>query len=188
VNSANAPALVGLDVAGDDDAWRAAGFAVDADGTLRLGHVRLRTGVGETGISGWELGDPDDARPAEHPNGAYVLDHLVVFTDDPDRTTQAYAELGLEVRRIREIGNGRTQTFFRAGEVIIELVGPVDESGERFFGLSPAVTDLDACAELLGDRLGPIKDATQPGRQIATLRHEACGLSIPIAFMSPDRR
>jgi hypothetical protein len=50
------------------------------------------------------------------------------------------------------------------------------------------VNDLDACAELLGDRLGPIKDATQPGRRIATLRHEACGLTIPIAFMSAERR
>jgi hypothetical protein len=61
-------------------------------------------------------------------------------------------------------------------------------TAERFFGLSPAVNDLDACAELLGDRLGPIKDATQPGRRIATLRHEACGLTIPIAFMSAERR
>ena len=93
---------------------------------------------------------------------------------------------------LAEIGNGRTQTFFRAGDVIIELVGPVERAdeplGERIFGLSPAVNDLEACAELLGDRLGPIKDATQPGRRIATLRHEACGLTIPIAFMSADPR
>jgi catechol 2,3-dioxygenase-like lactoylglutathione lyase family enzyme len=201
----SAPVLVGLDVAGDADAWREAGFAVDADGACRLGHVRMQTGVGDRGISGWTLGDAPTVETAEHPNGAYLLDHLVVFTDDPDRTTHAYADLGLEVRRVREIGNGRTQTFFRAGEVIIELVGPVDEGaderaagrsrvsqvmlpGERFFGLSPAVNDLEACAALLGDRLGPIKDATQPGRRIATLRHEACGLTIPIAFMSADRR
>jgi hypothetical protein len=216
------PVLIGLDVAGDADAWRNAGFAVDADGVCRLGQVRMQTGVGVQGISGWTLGDAPTVEAAEHPNGAYVLDHLVVFTDDPDRTTQAYADLGLEVRRVREIGNGRTQTFFRAGEVIIELVGPVDQRAderadeqaarrsrgshvmraderaarrsrgshvdERFFGLSPAVNDLEACAELLGERLGPIKDATQPGRRIATLRHGACGLTIPIAFMSAERR
>ncbi len=199
----SAPALIGLDVAGDADAWRQAGFAVDADGVCRIGHVRMQTGVGEQGISGWTLGDAPTADTAEHPNGTYLLDHLVVFTDDPERTTHAYADLGLEVRRVREIGGGRTQTFFRAGEVIIELVGPVDESADeraarpsrgshvteqRFFGLSPAVHDLDACAELLGDRLGPIKDAVQPGRRIATLRHEACGLTVPIAFMSAERR
>jgi len=111
-----------------------------------------------------------------------------VFTDDPDRTIATYAERGLEVRRVRELSNGTTQTFLRAGEVIIELVGPIAGDGERLWGLSPTVADLDACARLLGDRLGRIKDATQPGRRIATLRHEACGLTIPIAFMSPDPR
>jgi hypothetical protein len=180
-----APVLVGLDIAGDADAWRAAGFTVDADGGCRLGHVRIQTGVGEAGISDWSLGAATSVEPAAHPNGATVLDHLVVFSDDPDRTTMDYAELGLEVRRVRELGNGTTQTFFRAGEVIIELVGPVDGAGDRFFGLSPTVADLDACARLLGDLLGPVKDATQPGRRIATLRHEACGLTVPVAFMSP---
>lgn len=193
------PALVGLDVAGAAEAWREAGFAVGADGVLQLGHVALRTGVGEQGIAGWTLGDAPDPGQAvsEHPNGALLLDHLVVMTGDPDRTIQEYAQLGLEVRRIRDLGNGKTQTFFRAGEVIIELVGPIaasaddkDADGERLWGLSPTVADLDACARLLGDRLGPVKDATQPGRKIATLRHEACGLTIPVAFMSPepDRR
>lgn len=184
----SAPALIGLDVAGDADAWRAAGFSVDADGGCRLGHVRMQTGVGETGISSWTLGDPAFVEPAVHENGALLLDHLVVFTDDPDRTTLAYGDLGLEVRRVRELGNGTTQTFFRAGEVIIELVGPIEGDGDRLWGLSPTVADLDACARLLGDRLGNIKNATQPGRRIATLRHKDVGLTIPIAFMSPEPR
>jgi hypothetical protein len=184
----SAPALIGLDVGGDADAWRAAGFTVDDDGGCRLGHVRLQTGVGDEGITNWQLGDPDSVLPAQHPNGSVLLDHLVVFTDDPDRTVADYAELGLEVRRVRELGNGTTQTFFRAGEVIIELVGPIPGDGDRFWGLSPVVADLEACARLLGDRMGAIKDATQPGRQIATLRHKECGLTIPIAFMSPEPR
>jgi hypothetical protein len=183
----SAPALVGLDVAGEPDAWREAGFTVDADGVCRIGHVALTTGVGERGIAGWALGADPVVEPAAHPNGATLLDHLVVFTDDPERTILTYAQLGLEVRRVRDLGNGKTQTFFRAGEVIIELVGPTDgPEGERLWGLSPTVVDLEACARLLGDRLGTIKDATQPGRQIATLRHEACGLTVPIAFMSPE--
>jgi hypothetical protein len=178
--------LTGLDVAGDADAWRAAGFAVDRDGGCRVGHVRMQTGVGTSGIAGWSFGDPATVEPATHPNGTLLIDHLVVFTDDPDRTIERYAELGLEPRRVREVGNGRSQTFFRAGEVIVELVGPIDgEHGERLWGISPTVADLDACAALLGDGLGRIKDATQPGRRIATLRHESFGLTIPIAFMSP---
>jgi hypothetical protein len=197
-----APALIGLEVAGDADAWRRAGFAVDDDGVLQLGHVAIRTGVGASGITRWTLGDvpdradgstdPDAAAAAAHPNGSLLLDHLVVMTDDPERTIESYAQLGLEVRRIRDLGNGKSQTFFRAGEVVIEVVGPVGGGdsdgggGERLWGLSPTVADLDACARLLGDRLGQIKDATQPGRKIATLRHEACGLTIPVAFMSPE--
>ena len=182
----SAPALVGLDLAGDADAWKQAGFAVDDDGAVRLGHVRMQTGVGEHGISDWRLGDGGGVEPASHPNGAIGLDHLVVFTDDPERTILAYSQLGLEVRRVRDLGDGKTQTFFRAGEVIVELVGPIDGDGERLWGLSPTVADLEACVRLLGDRLGPIKDATQPGRRIATLRHAACGLTVPIAFMSPE--
>jgi hypothetical protein len=45
-------------------------------------------------------------------------------------------------------------------------------------------SDLDALAARLGDKLGPIRDAVQPGRRIATLRREA-GSSVPIAFMTP---
>lgn len=181
--------LTGLEVAGAADAWRAAGFAVDPDGGCRVGHVRMQTGVGDSGIAGWSFGDPGSVEPANHPNGTLLIDHLVVFSEDPARTVDRYAELGLEPRRVREVGNGRSQTFFRSGEVIIEVVGPIDgEHGERLWGLSPTVADLDACAALLGDGLGRIKDATQPGRQIATLRHEAFGLSIPIAFMSPGNQ
>lgn len=184
----SAPVLIALDVAGDAAAWTAAGFTVDDDGGCRVGRLRMQTGVGAAGISGWTLGPEPFVEPADHPNTTTLLDHLVVFTDDPERTTLVYADLGLEVRRVRELGNGTTQTFFRAGEVIIELVGPIesDQPGERFFGLSPTVADIGACARFLGDRLGAIKDATQPGRKIASLRHEACGLTIPIAFISAE--
>jgi hypothetical protein len=45
------------------------------------------------------------------------------------------------------------------------------------------VSDLDATARLLGNHLGDVKDAVQPGRRIASLRKEA-GLALPVAFMS----
>jgi hypothetical protein len=182
--------LTALDVAGDVGAWTDAGFAVDGDGGIRVGHVRMQIGVGERGIAAWHLTEePPDVTPAAHPNGVTRLDHLVVFTDDPERTTAGYARLGLDARRVRDVGNGTTQTFFRAGEVIVELVGPIaGVDGERFWGLALTVADLDACAVLFGDRLGAIKDAVQPGRCIATLRHEACGLTVPIAFMSDGAR
>ena len=178
--------LAALDVAATPDAWRAAGFTVDDDGVIRAGHVALHTSSGERGITSWHLADSEPGiDPATHPNGTVQLDHLVVFTDDPQRTTTRYGTLGLEARRVREIGNGSTQTFFRAGEVIIELVGPIpDVTGERFWGLAFTVDDLDACVQLLGEAIGAPKDAVQPGRRIATLRHRAVGLDVPIAFMS----
>jgi hypothetical protein len=79
------------------------------------------------------------------------------------------------------------QRFFRLGEVILELVGTPGAHGEgpaTFWGLALTVDDLDAAATHLGERLGPVTDAVQRGRRIATLRHEAVGLHVPIAFLT----
>jgi hypothetical protein len=181
------PYLAGLEVAGDEDAWQAAGFNVH-DGALRTGHLRIEIGVGDRGIKDWHLtSEPPAVEPDAHPNGTTLLDHLVIFTDDVARSVASYGELGFDVRRTREHSNGTSQTFFRAGEVILELVGPIpDVHGERFWGLAFTVEDIDATAALLAGRTGAVKDAVQPGRRIVTLHHKACGLTMPIAFMSPE--
>jgi hypothetical protein len=198
------PALVGLDASGTPEAWRAAGFDV-RDDTVTIGHVAIRIGHDHGGIGAWTLtgiaptvavdGLPTTVasepppEPAVHPNGATLIDHLVVWTPDDHRTVEALTTIGLEVKRVREDARpGFRQTFLRAGEVIIELVaadrapagGPA-----RFFGIACTVAHLDACAALLGDALGAIKPAVQPGRRIATLRGRAIGLDVAIAFMSP---
>ena len=54
----------------------------------------------------------------------------------------------------------------------------------RFWGITFTTADIDAAAELLGDKLGRVKDAVQPGRRIATVRTEA-GLGLPVALISP---
>jgi hypothetical protein len=43
---------------------------------------------------------------------------------------------------------------------------------------------LERTVAFLGDRVGEIRDAVQPGRRIATLRRSA-GLSVPVALMTP---
>ncbi len=196
------PVIVGLDVAGSADAWRAAGFAV-VDDSVWIGSVRVQCGVGERGVAAWVLADGpgvDDvdglatkagtaevAPEVTHPNGATLIDHLVVWTPDSDRTTAALEGVGMEVKRVREDARpGVRQTFFRAGEVIVELVAPLaPETGPaRFFGVAVSVADLDACAALLGDSLGQVKEAVQPGRRIATLRHRDIGLPVALAYMS----
>jgi hypothetical protein len=191
-------------VAGDLDGWAAAGFTVRGD-RIGLGAVEVR-GVlapSEEGIVAWSLtgvGDgavdglltvareeADPSAPPAHPNRTVAIDHLVVSSPDLDRTTQALATFGIDLRRTRDAGR-MEQRFFRLGEVVLELVGRPGATGPgpaAFWGLALTVDDLEATADLLGEHLGPVTEAVQPGRRIATLRHEAVGVSVPVAFLSP---
>jgi hypothetical protein len=191
--------------------WLEAGFEVE-DGAIQVGDVRLRLAGGEGGIGGWTLAGAESAEldglptdlarrpsgapiahraasaPHEHRNGVVRIDHLVVFTPGLGRTVAALEAAGLSLRRIREPdepGPPVRQAFFRLGEVILEVVEqPRGADGPaRFWGMTFCVADLDACADLLGDRLGEPHDAVQPGRRIATVRREA-GLGLPVALIS----
>jgi hypothetical protein len=190
------PDLVGLSTAGTTEPWEAAGFTVE-DGGVRIGGVHLAIGgspawsltdVGEGVVDGLATfeGRPPAGQPPDHPNGSVLIDHLVVTTPDLGRTVAALSQFGLAPRRTRDAG-AMHQTFFRTGEVILEVVGPPEPAGHdpaRFWGLAVTVDDLDATAVLLGEALGPVKDAVQPGRRIATVRHRDLGLPLSLAFMS----
>ena len=110
--------------------------------------------------------------PGRHPNGAARIDHVVVLTPDLDRTFAALEAAGIELRRVRDAGTAERplrQGFFRLGEVILEVVGAPDADGPAaFWGLVFVVEDIDALAARLGEQLGSVKAAVQPGRQIAT--------------------
>lgn len=126
--------------------------------------------------------------PPSHPNGVVLIDHVVAFTPDLDRTTAVIEAAGVAARRTREAGRGRLQRFFRLGETILELVGPTEPAGDgpaAFWGLALTVADIDATAAELGDRVGAPKPAVQPDRRIATLRKDDT-VSVPIAFMSAE--
>jgi hypothetical protein len=180
------------------EVWKRLGFTV-TDGVVAVGGVRLRLGADGEGIVGWRLRGlpgshdldglaacPSDApppEPVEHPIGATAVDHVVALTPEFDRTTRRLEEAGLDLRRVRDAGGGFRQAFFKLGPCLLELGGPA-EGDVRFWGLTLVVDDLDAAAERLGDRLGRIKDAVQPGRRIATLRREA-GVGVPVALMTP---
>jgi hypothetical protein len=198
------PELVGLRLSDAPQAWEALGFAVDAL-AIWLGAVRLELGAPGRGIVGWRLRgveavDAIDGLPTEveeaspppdgavgHPNGAIALDHVVVLTPDFERTASALDESGMALKRTREAPEGIRQGFRRLGSAILELVEAPDAvlGPARFWGLVVIVADLDALAERLGDRLGAVKDAVQPGRRIATLRQSG-GLAEAVAFMSSE--
>ncbi len=198
------------------EAWEAAGYTVDADGSCRIGAVRVRL-VGRDGgkrILGWSLrgapaarladgsldgvptsaSDAPPVEPAVHANGSRHIDHVVLLTPNLPRTVAALDGIGLTPRGERDsdtYGAPMRQVFFRLGEVILELIGQPDSDADGdpgFFGLAVTVDDLDATAGLLGEHLGQVKDAVQDGRRIATLRHRDLGMSVATAFMSPDRQ
>ena len=161
---------------------------------------------GDPGITGWSLhdvaatdldglpttvapvGEPPLAIAARHPNTAVRIDHLVVFTPDLKRTVAVLEGAGLDLRRLRdptEPGPPVRQAFFRLGEVILEVAEApgADDGPASFWGITFRVADIDACARLLGERMGEVRDAVQPGRRIATARRDA-GLGLPVAFIS----
>ncbi len=194
-----------LTIGGPVDPWRRLGLVVTDDGLVPLFGPGLRlSGEAGSGIRGWALSGLTEAvttidglptetvAPAipllvEHPLGAIGLDHVVVVTDDLERTSVALdAATGSPLKRVREAGALR-QGFHRLGPLIVELVeraGLVDGPAS-FWGLVLNVEDLDVAVSHIGpDLIGPAKPAVQPGRSIATVREEA-GLGLPVALMTP---
>jgi hypothetical protein len=198
-------------VADDTRAWEACGFRVES-GLCEVGGVRLRLDPGASGrgIVGWSVRgvaggeldglptSPSELPPAsgsEHPNGALSVDHVVAFTPALERTTDALRTAGLDFRRLREgptPGGAERQSFFRMGEVVLEVIeAPAGsrlsqrpDGPARLWGIAFLVHDLERPASVLGERLGRPRNAVQPGRRIAPLRKQA-GLGPAIAFITP---
>jgi hypothetical protein len=122
--------------------------------------------------------DPPAVSP--HPNGATAIDHVVVFTDDRDRTAAALAAAGGDVRRRGDPPELPAPiAFVRFGELVVEVAqagGPA-----RIWGVTFVVPDLDALA---GPLLGAARPAPQPGRRIVTVSR-AAGLSLAVALITP---
>jgi hypothetical protein len=165
------------------EAWERLGFTV-VDGIVPLEGEQLHlTGEGggilQVRAPGLTADEPDGltlkqgsdpfVRVVRHPNGASVVDHVVVLTGSLDRTVGALEAAGLDLRRRDE-----TMAFLRLGSYILEVV---ERGGDpaRFWGLVVVVPDPGAVA--------PAKDAVQPGRRIATVK----GLGTELALMSPRR-
>ena len=199
--------LVALHVGGQCEPWLNVGLSFT--GTIgMLGDVELSVQEGAPGLIGWTIETDSDAftdidgipttlvststRPAiSSPIGEQRivrLDHVVVNTDDIDRTSHVIESvLGLPARRDRDAGNGVSQRFHVLDNTIIEVVsGPhITSVGASLWGMVVSVDDLFELTESLGpDVTSPPKRATQPGRYISTVR-SATGLGVPFALMTP---
>jgi hypothetical protein len=206
MSGANAPRaeLAALQIADPPEAWEALGFTV-SDGVVVLGGVELWLDAAGRGITGWTLrrislhrdidglptgvttDPPPRTRPhPPHGNGAMGIDQLVVTTPDFGRTAAALQNAGMPLRRVRDVGGFR-QGFRRLGPAILEIVeAPTMPAGPaRFWWLVVIVADLVGVRARLAPYVGEIRDAVQPGRQIATL-DAAAGLSPRVALMDPE--
>jgi predicted enzyme related to lactoylglutathione lyase len=199
--------LVRLTAHGERGQWENIGLTF-VGGVARLADVELVVDDGAPALSSWTIEAGTDATAdidgitthlvsstgpsaGESPIGPTVgvrLDHVVVNTDDGERTSAAFeAVLGLGLRRVRDAGRGVTQRFHMLENCVIEIVsGPhVTGPGARLWGMVLSVADIDALASWLGpDVMSPPKTAVQPGRRIATVR-AAAGLGVPFAVMTP---
>lgn len=205
------PALAELRVSDDPSVWTRLGFTL-TDGVAQVGSVAIRPvglGVpGRPGIVGWsfrdgrtteldglptELVDGPPLPPGVHPNGATAVDHVVVSSYDRARTSDVFDAAGLGLRRIRSVdatpergGREVVQAFHRAGDVIVEVVGEPEPTGDgpsAFWGLVVTVRDLDATVARIPEAFRGVKDAVQPGRHIATVVPKM-GTTTQLAFMS----
>jgi hypothetical protein len=200
--------LVGLALADAPERWEALGFEVRAS-AADVGGVWLQLGGPGVGITAWSLAGTDaaiDGLPVaplvegvsryssisavsrhapggRHPNGAVAVDHVVVVTPAFERTREALAGAGMPLKRVVEM-RGTRMGFRRIGPAILEVVEAPDAERAAFWGLTIVVSDLDGLAARLGERLGPVKPAVQPGRRIATVSPSA-GLTTNLAFMDP---
>ncbi len=202
--------LVALHVGGALTPWQAIGLTFD-EFTCTLADVDVVVSGETPGLHGWTIDiGRDDVVDIDGIRTTLVsgtqprqvssvigrqkvigLDHVVVNTDDIDRTTQAItAALGLKVRRERQLGNGAVQRFHKLDNTIIEVVtGPhITQPGASLWGMVASVDDLFDLAEELGENTtSPPKKATQPGRYISTVRGSV-GLGVPFALMTPHVR
>jgi hypothetical protein len=202
--------LVALHVGGALTPWQAIGLMFD-EHTCPLADVDIVVSGETPGLHGWTIDIGRDEiieidgirttlvsgttpRPSLSTIGRQKvigLDHVVVNTDNIDRTTEAItAALGLEVRRERQLGNGAVQRFHKLDNTIIEVVtGPhITQPGASLWGVVASVEDLFDLAEELGENTtSPPKKATQPGRYISTVRGSV-GLGVPFALMTPHVR
>ena len=195
-----------LVVGGRPTAWSSIGLTF-VDGICSVGDIGIRLDVTlEPGISSWMLsgciGDggidgiltthADLTQPAK-PDSTIMnivgVDHVVVFTNDLERTSADVARVtGEPLKRIREAGDGVRQGFHRLGSVIVEIVEQKRIERTFLWGFVLTVDNLDDVARHFGpDVLSPPRDAVQTGRRIAAFR-SGVGLGTAVALMTPERQ
>jgi hypothetical protein len=120
-------------------------------------------------------------------NSVEYLEHIVVMTPVLDDAIAANEAIGVPCRRIREVGNGARQAFFKLEQTVLEVVGPA-RGRLGCWGLALTCSDIAravATARANGLQATEPKLAIQGG-QIARIVEPLDGVAI--AFMQPGPR
>ena len=120
------------------------------------------------------------------------LDHVVIRTPNPNRALALYgARLGLDLRLERR-NWGTHFLFFRCGDLVVEVVhpldAPVDEGPDAFSGLAFRAADLPAQHARLvaaGAPLSDLKPGRKPGTHLFTVRNPLA--VVPSIFITQER-
>ncbi|MEM9668958.1 MAG: VOC family protein [Pseudomonadota bacterium] len=126
----------------------------------------------------------------------HALDHIVIFTPNPDRALALYGtRLGLDFRLDRTAEQWKTRfLFFRTGGLIFEVVHRLDKDqdpagADKIWGLTWTVDNLEAAHQRLssnGFDISEIRAGRKPGSRVFTVRDGT--LDVPTLFIAHEPR
>ena len=123
-----------------------------------------------------------------NPNTVEYLEHIVVMTPVLDDAIAANEAIGVPCKRIREVGNGARQAFFKLEQTVLEVVGPATRGRPGCWGLALMCSNIAkavATARANGLQATDPKLAIQGG-QIARIVDPLD--DVAIAYMQPGAR
>ncbi len=119
------------------------------------------------------------------------LDHVVFWCTDRDQAAALFgATLGLDLRLDRQVADDTRQLFFRAGDVVVEVIVHDDGTPRPtvcVWGLAWHSPDLDVTHARLAAAavdLSPIRTGRKPGTRIFTVKDP--DLAIPTVVIGPE--
>jgi hypothetical protein len=121
-------------------------------------------------------------------NSVDYLEHIVVMTPVLEDAIAANEAIGVPCKRIREVGNGARQAFFKLEQTVLEIVGPA-RGRPGCWGLALMCSDIArAVATARAGRLQTTepKPAIQGG-QIARIVEPLDGVAIAFMQAGPRR-
>lgn len=158
------------DLTGSSLAWKRTRTATDATRGVRMFFL--------------ELERPRPVSASADPSSIAAMDHVVVYTADPERAAALYgARLGLDMALDRSHAEWGRLMFFRCGEMIVEVAsrpGKGDpEKPDRLGGICWRVADVDATHARLsaaGVDVSGVRIGRKPGTRVMTVKSGTCGV------------